>query len=81
MVQVLHPQANSKPKLFEVESRHQGGSLSARCECGWYCNHNHKAVDQAEICVARHVIDVKGLEGEVSPRSLAESWGSEGEEE
>lgn len=81
MVELLHPQSNTKPKIFEVEAERRGGSLSARCGCGWYCNHNHKTVDQATICVARHVVAIKGLEGEVKPRNLAESWGAEDEEE
>jgi hypothetical protein len=59
-VKLLHPLSGTKPKEYEVAPRRQGGSLSARCECGWYCNHNHKIVEQAEICVERHVKAVRG---------------------
>ena len=52
--EALHPVQNAKPKVFIVEPRRQGGSLSARCECGWYCMHNHKLVKQAEQCAERH---------------------------
>lgn len=81
MVQLKHPRANTKPKVMEVDAVRQGGSLSARCECGWYCMHNHKARDQAMICVARHVIAIKNLEGEVTARDLAAQWEAAGEEE
>jgi hypothetical protein len=33
--------------------------------------HNHKAFDQAWICVARHVLDKKNLTGEMKPKDLA----------
>lgn len=85
-VPLRHIVTNSKPKVFDVAAIRQGGSLSARCGCGWYCMHNHKAIDQAMICVARHVIDIKNLDGEVKARDLKDQWETEdledtGEEE
>lgn len=72
-MEILHPQARAKPKLFDSEPRRQGGSLSARCECGWYCMHNHKAPKQAWICVARHNVEVQNLD--IKPLDLVEEWG------
>ena len=78
-VELRHIVQNSKPRIFKVEALRQGGSLSARCGCGWYCMHNHKSVDQTMICVARHVIDIKRLKGEVKAKDLAAQWEMEDE--
>jgi hypothetical protein len=59
-MELLHPQANAKPKEFVVEVVRQGGSLFARCGCGHQCNHNHKSADQANLCVERHVKAIQG---------------------
>jgi len=75
MVKLLHPQTNAKPKVLEVDARRQGGSLSAHCECGWYCMHNHKQGDQVMLCVARHVIEIKQLD--MKPKDLFAQWDEE----
>jgi len=54
----LHPVANAKPKEYMVTPKRQGGRLGSMCECGWYCMHNHKAVEQAEKCAKRHADNV-----------------------
>lgn len=73
MVELLHPQAGTKPKLFNVAATRQGGSLSAKCECGWYCMHNHKAFKQARLCEARHVLAIKDI-ADVAPKDLLAQW-------
>jgi len=73
MPELLHPQANTKPKVFKVEAIRKGGSLSARCECGWYCLHNHKAFQQARLCEARHVLEIKKID-DMKPKELLDQW-------
>lgn len=53
-IESLHPQTNAKPKIFAAEPKRQGGRLGVSCECGWYCMHNHKVMEQADKCAQRH---------------------------
>lgn len=77
-MEILHPQSNAKPKMFEAEPSRQGGSLSHRCGCGDYCMHNHKNPNQAWICTARHAIKVQNLE--TKPKDLLKEWGMDPDE-
>lgn len=75
MVDLLHPVKNSKPQIYAVDVRRQGGSMHAYCECGYYCMHNHKDGGQARLCVARHVLDIKNID-DMKPKELLAQWES-----